>query len=229
MTNVNLERLAPDGFGFFSGSGSNVSGATLPLNMSIPLTQNALIQSDFSQNGSGGNSEQIITQGIPGNSTTFGLDADATLLGWLGKPTLDVATGNVTMPYDQSTTTKDASDISFVVLTYQRPPAMDGGTTQGFEWIYFQQTPGNFTLPQLPPELGDVNPKAGDIPGNFTNSGAMEADSVNGYADARKDPFRLIDGLASPSRLPMGTTRVRFSRGPEEEGFTKRGRVRITR
>ena len=86
------------------------------------------------------------------------------------------------------------------------------------------QTPTNFTLPQIPPELGDVNPKAGDMV-FVSEAGAFETDGLDGYADGRKNPFVTFDSLAFPGTgivLPMGTTKMRFELafGQENAGFT---------
>ena len=125
VATVNGERFAPDLFGFGSGSNSAVSGATLPLSFNVPIAQTAVMQSTFTEAGVGSGIQppnQVITQVIPGTSTSFGLDVGATLLGWMGVPALDVTSNQVTMAFDQSTTSKDSPDVSFVEFLMQRPP-----------------------------------------------------------------------------------------------------------
>ena len=220
--NVNLSREAPDGFGFPSSTGGQVTGQTLPLtaNNSV-LTANALLRTSFSE-VAGDGSFQSNTQSIPGNATTFGLDVDSVLLGWFESPSVDIPSNVVTVPYDQSTTTKDDTDITFIDFEITRPPATDAGGNQFIEWLVFQATPATFTLPQLPVEIGDVNPKAGDTVNSFAiRGGAIESDGVAGYDVARQDPFAAFETTAfgNPSRLPTGTTKIRSTQSPQR-GFT---------
>ena len=216
ISSINFSREAPDGFGFPSSASGQVTGTTLPLSAGLsPLTGSALIRTGFSEVNNSG-AQQTLTQSIPGNATTFGLDVDTNLLGWLGVPTLDVASNNVTVVYDQSMTSKDDTDISLTEFFINRPPATDAGAPQGFIWLVFAATPTSFTLPTLPVELGDLNPKAGDVV-QIGITGAVESDGIAGYDIARQDPFSVIETTQNVSRMPTGTSKVRFILSPEND------------
>src|SRR5206468_6605575 len=86
-----------------------------------------------------------------------------------------------------------------------------GNTSTSFDWSFMAAGPGDFTLPTLPAEVGDVNPKAGDnVSFPYGSYGIIvEADTIKSYDDVRKAGFRGTQGCGAI--LPSDYTFLRFS------------------
>jgi hypothetical protein len=150
---------------------------------------------------------QLVHQSIPGNGFSYGFDVGGNLLPWLGAVSLDTATGIATVPV-QGTAAVDGFGL---VLSYERTtPGIDAaGTKTGFQWLLWGAAPGNVTLPHMPPEVGPVNPMAGDVPSSFVIAIAAESDQISGYDAIRNDPFAALNAIFEGTA--PGTGRLTYS------------------
>lgn len=189
ITNASLTRAMPDGFGYSGGTSGTPANGTLSLMTSGPAGAKATVSTSFSKTGS----SQLVQQEIDGNAQTYGMDVGMTLLPWVGSPTLDLTTGKVTVPIDMTGTTTDAPDLYFAQIAYSRTV---GTTTTNFAWLTFAANAGDFTLPALPMEVGDVMPKPTDTnQGGF--GGMVESEILNGYGDVRSDVYTKINAVTN--------------------------------
>ena len=128
-----------------------------------------------------------MSQKIPGNGLTYGMDVGMTLLPFIGNPTFDAASQKIMVPIDTVGTTTDAPDLFYADVTYRRTV---NSVTTTYAWIVFGPAPGDVTLPALPAEVGDVMPQATDtITGSF--AGMLESDAVAGWDAARPDVYSV--------------------------------------
>jgi hypothetical protein len=201
ITNAEVTRYVPDQFGFSSFSSGTPVNSAVTLMAPGPTGAQALVQTTLSRST---NVQQVVRQGIAGNVQSYGLDASTTLLPWISSPTFDLANHKVTISTDTTGTTNDAPDVAFAELGYQRTV---NGTSTTFTWIIFGATATDMTLPLLPVEVGDVMPKMTDTT-PLIEAAMLEADTLNGYADVRTDPFGKITA-ADAAVHPMTMIKVR--------------------
>lgn len=197
ITNGQVTRYVPDQFGFSNSSNAAPVNGALTLMAPGPSGAQALIQTTLSR---ATNIQQVVRQGIAGNAQSYALDASTTLLPWIAAPTYDLANHKVMITTDTTGTTNDMPDVAFAELGYQRTV---NTTSTSFEWLIFGATATDMTLPLLPVEVGDVMPKMTDtMP--LIEAAMLEADSLNGYADVRTDPFGKItssDAAVHPTTM----------------------------
>lgn len=181
VTSVNVQRCAPDLGGHCeakttvpagNSAGTDIIGATSP-NVDV------LVRA-YASNGAA----QWVAQRIPGASASYGLDVGGTAGPWLGDPTLDLATAHVSVPFQGSGTI----DGVHVQISYHR-----ASTNQDFSWLVDLSTLGDFDLPTMPIEVGDVMPKAGDT-SYIDGIQTMHVAGSAGYSD-------YLDRMPAP--LPM--------------------------
>jgi hypothetical protein len=187
MSNVarlQSQRIGPtQNFSVFKSS--SPTGQQLAVSMTVPASGTALMSTRVNNVA---NAQQTVQQPLGGAATTYGLDLDTTLLPWFGLPTLDVATGEVAVPIASSGTSNKSPSMFLLEVAYNRTIA---GVSTSFQWLVAGPTPGNVTLPKVPTVVGDVNPKAGDVP-SFLVTGAILSDALTGYDQARKDIFSVL-------------------------------------
>ncbi|HTJ47801.1 MAG TPA: hypothetical protein VL463_37145 [Kofleriaceae bacterium] len=129
---------------------------------------------------------QHIFESVAATDTSYTIDVAQNLLPWMEAPTLDLATGKVTIAVDGS------ADVDVFVLdvSYTREPS---GTF--FHWYVIAPAIADITLPRLPDELG-INPRTTD---EFGTSRATAYDwaGAKSYADVRPDFERWITSAIS--------------------------------
>lgn len=205
VTSVRMERYAPDFFGYTSISSGSPSGATMSLSGTGPATAGAQVETILRR---GDGSAQLVRQSVAGDATTYDLDVGANLFPWLGAPTLDPATGHVTVPVDAAGTSGPPPDLFRVATAFSRSnPPSDAGvsSTTNVQWYVFGPRAGDVTLPTMPSEIGELNPRAGDTVGQ-SRAYLFDADTIDGYDPARQNTW-------APGAV-RGSTLVRSSASP---------------
>jgi hypothetical protein len=90
-------------------------------------------------------------------NSSYGFDAGQTLLPWFQPGVFDPATRRL----EWSLAGSNPFDLLYVDARYTRGT---GPTARSFEWrVVAPTSTGSFTLPELPAEVGDVLPRAGDV------------------------------------------------------------------
>jgi hypothetical protein len=191
VTEINYTRQLPDDFGFTRGGGGAPSGGTYSSSAPAVQGQAAIVLTSIS---TASGAEQTLQQSIQGNALTYGRDVGATLLPWLGSPMVDFASHKVTVAVDPTGTSGDLPDVFAVQTSYSRTVDQ---TTQRFGWIALGPTPGDIVLPTMPPEVGDVMPKDGDIL-QTALAISLESDAIDSYDTIRQDIFSTIQGVDDP-------------------------------
>lgn len=193
---------------FSQYAGTGVTGTAASLVAQVPTASvNAFMLTTV--NDSTYTSYQQIEQNTAGNSLAYNLDVGANLAPWIKQPTLDVATGMVTTPVTGS----GPIDGGYVRVNYNRAIPTDAGTTNYLyvNWMVIAPTVRDpITLPQLPPELGDLNPKAGDstYPGD---AAIIESEDIAGYDVIRNDLAAAINQAASQPSAGSHIVRVSYA------------------
>ncbi|HTJ43508.1 MAG TPA: Ig-like domain-containing protein [Kofleriaceae bacterium] len=194
--------------GFPGGYEGSNSGA--PANNQISLAinapgggTNAWVTGSFSRGNMGG---QIVRQRVAGASSTYGLDVGANLLPWLDTPALDAST----QKFSITSTGTGTYDTYLADATYSRTV---GQTTINYEWIILTPTIGDYTLPTLPADVGDVNPKTTDTINNLV--GLAIDDDGDGWDSVRAhifDEFRgAILGSSAAQQLRITISQNLFN------------------
>ena len=165
-------------YGVTTGGPTAAATFTLPNLPASQLAHNFRLYRD-----SFGQVEILTTTGF---STQLSLDVGAAMLPWLIQPTLDPATRRLAW------TAEGPGQPDMIVLdaSYYRAQSF-------YRWTVF--APGtlgvtNLQLPDLPPEVGDLEPQAGDT-GNgnvrYFRFVGGNWDSVRGEADLQVDPYNF--------------------------------------
>jgi hypothetical protein len=199
--NVNHTSGYPGGYST-TASGSP-TGATM--SVAIPNTPGggtyAYVASSIARKNGGG--QQVVRQRIAGASSTYGLDVGGSLLPWLSAPKFDPVAQQFSITADGTGT----YDLFLMDTSYSR---VVGQATITYEWIAIGPTIGTLTLPALPADVGDVNPKATDKLGNAI--GLLIDDDGDGYDSVRQHVFDEFRG-AILSGLPSKQLRISISQG----------------
>jgi hypothetical protein len=207
VTSIDYSRNMPDGYGFSRGSSGSPMSGTFSTSVPAPQGSKAQVTTDINNSASG--AEQTFVFGIQGNALTYGMDVGATALPWLGKPMLDAANHRITVSVDPTGTSNDKPDAFFAQTSYSRTV---NGTAQSFAWLLLSATPGDVTMPTLPPEVGDVMPKADDTVG-FTAAAMVESDAIDGYDTIRQDIYLTVLSVTDPIHPTAGKTRESINFG----------------
>ncbi|HEY0476892.1 MAG TPA: carboxypeptidase-like regulatory domain-containing protein [Kofleriaceae bacterium] len=209
ITNLDMNRLIPDGFGFDSNQTMASPGTSLTMTVTGPQAAGGQI---FTQASGAAGQFQTVRQAIPGTAATYGLDVAATLLPWINSPTYDPATRKLVVPLDTTGTSSAKPDIFAIGARYGRVDANNVSTT--FTWTLFGPEAADIVLPALPADLAAIGPGATDTVTIFA-AAMFEADSVSGYDAIRNDPNHALE-LYAGARPPAAT--VRTSRAPAKRG-----------
>ena len=196
-----MSRFVPDEYGFATETGGSPSAGALSLVLTGPQGADARISSRVIN----GRLINNVEQKIAGNALTYGLDVGGTLLPWLDQPTFDLPTRKLTVPVITTGTTADKPDLFYAEVTYSRTV---GTTTSDFLWLVFAEAPADITLPELPAEVGDLMPKAGDSIGGVFAS-MFEADTLTSWDAVRADVYTAANGILDGAHTPA--TRIRIS------------------
>jgi hypothetical protein len=200
VTNVYPARDIPDNYGFARGGGGAPAGGTFSTTLPAPQGAKALVITEI-DNSTGAN--QTFNEVIDGNTLTHGMDVGATALPWIGTVALDAANHKITVPIDPTGTSGDMPDAFFAETAYSRTVDQ---TNTSYAWLVLGPTPGDMTLPTLPPEVGDVMPKATDSPG--TSIAVMvESDAIASYDVIRQDIFLTVTAVNDPIHPSANRTR----------------------
>lgn len=195
IRNVNVQRFNNDRFGF-SAFASPPNGVMSSVTMSTPAPPSsgkALVEVNVFDMAAG---RQQIYQPTAGNSFTYNFDVAAHLLPWVSNPSLDVATGTITVP---QTGTGDP-DFALTQVSYGRTgTAPDAGQTfTSFAWTVIAPNFDNpIKLPVLPVEVGDVNPKSTDSINGFNVAAMADLDTITSYDQARNDVIGLANAATN--------------------------------
>jgi len=203
ITGLTVAREAPDAFGFTT-SVVATPAATVSVPLAGPATTNADVLTRVATTAK---STQQVRQRLAGTAASYGLDLHATLLPWIGAPTLDPATGKIAVPLDSTGTGTDKPDLFETALSYRRS---GDATNTLFAWTLFAAQAGDVVLPRLPAELADLLPAASDMPA--ATAVMVEADTVAGYDAVRRDAAAALAQLTSAR--PSTATVARVSRSP---------------
>jgi hypothetical protein len=207
VTRVGFRREVPDDYGYSSNGTGTPSSGTFSASVPGPQGASALVSTDVINNTTGG--QQTITQQIQGNALTYGMDVGTTLLPWIGQLSLDLAAHTIVIPIDNTGTSGDAPDVFFAQAGYDRGTSP---SVQHFTWLVVGATPGDVTLPTLPPEVGDVMPKPTDTALDPL-AALAESDALSGYDVIRQDVFTLINSVTDPVHPQAGRTRLSINFG----------------
>lgn len=205
LTNLYFYRQAPAGY---AGANSGISGtpANGMVSLSVPAfnAQTSEVVSRFNK----GSLQNVVYQNMPGNTLTYDMDVGGTLLPFVGPVTADFANNKVSAPVDTTGTTSDPADMFLMSFNYSRPNGSGG--TLSFQWAVIGPQGGDFTIPALPPEVGDVLPKVDDSIGIYSFAALVESSSLT-WDMARLAPFDYTPLLNAPA-INDTTNRLRVSR-----------------
>jgi hypothetical protein len=202
VTSVVVSDTIPDNNGFNTSVVPAINTNDAQGSMIVPLAQTALVMSTFDGTHNG---EQQVYDMVDGTKPTYALDAGASLLPWVDRPVLDLATGKVTTASAGGNVPGDAFDVR---VQFERPAA----TPTVYAWSVWAASVGDVTLPTLPPDLAANDPLATDT---FDSSSAyvFDLDPATGYDAVR--PF-LDSGQDAyyAGRGQLGKLRTSYSRNP---------------
>jgi hypothetical protein len=201
VTYANINRYWPDSYGYGMGGGGAPTNNAVSVTVSGPSAASALVATNVRDSQG---LEQEIRQVNAGNSTSYNLDVSNNLLKWVASPMLDVTTGKVTIA--ATGTSHGTPDLFATDVIYNRVDAQQ--VTTYFSWHIYGPDVTDLTLPTLPPEVGDVGPKAGDQAQFYGSTALFDFDNISGYDVARQHPDVTINSYYQRS----GATTARMSR-----------------
>jgi hypothetical protein len=205
LSRVVITRWAPDDYGFFSGVSRDNPPPTTVLTFMTPVSTGAVPITQFLRTPA----LQTLRQKILGSVQSYSIDVAATLLPWLGEPSYDAAARRLTIPVDAVGTSMARPDAFHVIASYRRNVA---GTLTQYNWKLYAPEPGDLTLPQLPQELADIAPRAGEQV--VVGATMLEVDTVTGYDAIRNNLGTVFHSIQPGQRRPAGNT-VRISAYPQ--------------
>ncbi len=190
-TELDMDRRAPDGFGFGIATAPDITGLTsVTTSAVVPTTGSARVDSTFSTPVF---EVQEIHQRLAGNSTTYGLDLAATALPWINKPMLDVAAHTIAVSADNTGTSGDAPDLVESSLAWRRG-------NSSFSWTTFGPTVDSIVLPALGGDEADAMPAVGDAL-TVNRVKAYDADTIADYAAIREAIGAALEGVLDDAPL----------------------------
>lgn len=184
ITSLSMRRKVPDGFASAAAATAAPPTAAQVLNVTGAVGTAAQVET---QVVGPSRAQQLVRRVFSGTKPSDDMDVGATLLPWLGTPTLDVPSGKVTLPVDMTGTSTAAPDFVEMIVTYRRTDPVTGAAT-GFTWTLFSPTLGDVTLPKLPPDAGNVMPVSTDTILRIL-AAAFESDGIASYDAVHNDPF----------------------------------------
>ncbi|MCE9571826.1 MAG: hypothetical protein K8W52_01590 [Deltaproteobacteria bacterium] len=198
-------RATPDVAGYSFGNSAQVTGPMMNLQFTAATGASAvattrLQNTQYAQ-------QQTIYQTIAGSALSYNLDVGANLLPWIGQPTLDVTTGVIKV----ATSGAGTGDLFRVSAGYSRTT---GNTTEYYRWVVYSATATDITLPKLPAEVGDVNPKTGDVVQDYNWEATLgDSDVITGYDQVREHACQIYAASLTPyGNINLGmSTLVRVS------------------
>ena len=196
-------KISSIAFGRISGGGDHyvtdnaVTSASLTLSVNGAVGATATMFATFFRPGYG--DSDVTRQELP-TATSVAFDPSATLLGWVGPATYDPSSRTIVVPVLPDGTSNAAPDMFTVVTDY------GGGPGKIVQWRFFAGSPGNITLPILPPAAGVPDPASTP----YLAAQSIELDTVHGYDDARQIPTTLVDEAGAGS-LPPGAKVLRVA------------------
>ena len=204
--NAQLARYVPELHGNRAMTSAGVTGAG-SLMVTSPTSSSAIIQTQLTTNGP---EYQILTDVVDGSQATYAVDFATEALPWMCRdtaqcPMFSGSAAKLTIPVTGTGT----YDLFETDATYSRGPQF----TQIFIWRVFGPTAGDVTFPTLPASVSVMNPQGVDRQ-SVTHSRICESDVLNGWRDARQNPF---DSLATctqstnPTAPRYGGTHDRLS------------------
>jgi hypothetical protein len=181
-SSIYIMNMAPDANGYqvatYGSTGTEPQTATLQ----VPGTATALVETDFTHNSGGG--QQQMYDVVDGTKTTYAVDLSTALLPYINFPTLDPASGAVTVP--GATTAGDILDVN---VQFSR---VINTQSTNFYWEIWTPPTGSFTLPAMPADLATDYPATGDGVGQGTAS-LYAADAITDWAQVRGHLFGALD------------------------------------
>jgi hypothetical protein len=212
VTNMQLEEDVPDLNGFPQAAGGG-AGPTQTITFAEPLAPRALMHSTFAGTHDG---NQDVYQTVDGTKSTYAMDIGATLLPWIDRPTVDLATGVITPVTSGSGGPGDAFRVQ---LQYQRPDPNGGSGAPPltYVWTVWAATVQTITLPALPTDVMDRAPLATDTATNI-DGWLFDLDAASGYDQVRAHLDSGLDAYLA-SRGALGTLKI--STSVNNVGFTK--------
>lgn len=213
---VSFDDRVPDLLGFGYGALLTPDAGAAAVNAPVPPAAHALVTSTIESNAHGGS--QQIFDGIDGTKTSYALDVGASLLPWVDAPVLDPATATITT----ATSGTGTGDAFRVEVSFDRPDPNGGGSGSGtptdfYDWTVWSASPGTITLPTLPADLADNDPKAGDSLGSsaasvFDLAAATGYDAVRAHLDGGLDAYLATRGAIGTLRVSTSTNQLGFQR-----------------
>jgi hypothetical protein len=202
---IQLARYVPELHGFHPMTQMTAISSSAMIMTTSPDSSTAIMQSRVEN--AAGVAYQVITDVIDGSAATYAVDLPTRLLPWmcLGTaqcPQFSDVNAKLTIPL----TGAGGYDLFEADANYTRGQ-------QIFIWRVFGPTAGDVTFPVLPASVAIVRPQAGDHQ-SVTHSRICESDALNGWQDARQNPF---DALATctqstnPTSPRYGGSRNRLS------------------
>lgn len=198
ITSLALRRRVPDGLGALISATAAPPTATQALSLTGPVGTTALVETQVVNTS---RAQQLVRRMLAGAKPSDDVDMSAALLPWLGTPTLDVASGKITLPTDATGTSTAAPDLVEMVVTYRRTDAVSGAAT-GFTWTLFSPDLGGVTLPKIPPDAGNVMPAPSDTISRIL-AAAFESDALANYDAVHTDPLGSLPKYTG--NRPLGT------------------------
>jgi len=185
ITGLTFTRYVPAMNGFTTVNSGTPANGTLSLSSLALNGQSSRVETRANKP----NATNYVYQNMAGNVTTYALDVGATLLPWLGMPTVDFTTNKVTVPVDTTGTSSDKPDVFVASVGYSR--SNGSGGTNTYRWFVIAPQPADVTLPTLPVEVGDVMPQATDTAGSTLS--IMLDQSNTTWDDARVNAVDFVD------------------------------------
>ena len=201
VTNISADHVAGFPGGFDAGNSAAPTSTSLSLAMTAPTPGTyAWVSSNIT--GAAG-SQQVVRQRIAGAASSAGMDVTATILPWLSNATFDVASQSFAV----TATGTGTYDVYLADVQYQRP---SGSTSIDYEWIVLGPTIGTITLPNLPSDVGGVNPLSTDTIGSpIALAIDDDGDGWDSVRDHVFDEFRsAILGTSTSQQLRVTITQV---------------------
>lgn len=123
---------------------------------------------------------QTVIEEVTTSTTDFTLDGASTLLPWLGLATYLPTTHTFRAP-----ALPGAVDPDLFIGTF----VYGAANNKTVIWTIIASGPRDFVLPQIPTSIADLTPWSNE--GKYGSVYALAGDGINGFAEARQDPFAL--------------------------------------
>ncbi|HEX3763016.1 MAG TPA: hypothetical protein VHW23_30175 [Kofleriaceae bacterium] len=204
ISNLEIARTVPAPPGWVDAVAWSSHGTTATLTATMPRSSGGQITTNVAR---ATGSTQAVVETLPGTVATYGFDVGATLLPWLGQPTLDGTSRKLVIPTDTTGTTTAKPDLFRILALYSRDDVNHISTV--FNWVVFGPDASDIVIPTFPADLASLPPTAADGV-VFPSAVMIESDSAT-YDQMRNDLGTAYDAFINER---PSAAKVRISRAP---------------